>query len=202
MRVAQITSAGGIRPAGWEPLTLIALAVKCAIQKLPLLPSADWTIDLPLSDEIFCTSPTHVAASDIWQAWQGSRCTDNTNTQSLTCTALSKWTHRMTAWWMYWCQNPRSENITYLLLNKRNKSHVRFDVFTEVRMMMIFRVLLPCRLIRRCQRSGETYCLHLQGGRWRLYVSPKRWHLPTSLHGAKTQKNINRRKPFPLTSVE
>jgi hypothetical protein len=23
-----------------------------------------------------------------------------------------------------------------------------------------------------------------------VYVSPKRWHLPTSLHGAKTQKNI------------
>jgi hypothetical protein len=26
--------------------------------------------------------------------------------------------------------------------------------------------------------------------RWRQYVSPKRWHLATSLHGAKTQKNI------------
>jgi hypothetical protein len=25
--------------------------------------------------------------------------------------------------------------------------------------------------------------------RWRQYVSPKRWHLPTSLHGAKTQNN-------------
>jgi hypothetical protein len=24
---------------------------------------------------------------------------------------------------------------------------------------------------------------------WRQYVSPKRWHLPTSLHGAKTQNN-------------
>jgi hypothetical protein len=28
----------------------------------------------------------------------------------------------------------------------------------------------------------------LQPWRWRKYVSPKRWHLPTSVHGAKTQK--------------
>jgi hypothetical protein len=37
--------------------------------------------------------------------------------------------------------------------------------------------LAPCRLVGRCQRFGETYCLHLQGWRW-------------SLHGAKTQENI------------
>jgi hypothetical protein len=30
----------------------------------------------------------------------------------------------------------------------------------------------------------------LQPWRWRQYVSPKHWHLLTSVHGAKTQKNI------------
>jgi hypothetical protein len=32
----------------------------------------------------------------------------------------------------------------------------------------------------------------MMGTRWRQYVSPKRWHLPTSPHGAKTQKMIIR----------
>jgi hypothetical protein len=32
--------------------------------------------------------------------------------------------------------------------------------------------------------------LHLQPWRWKHFVSPKRGHLPTSLHGAKTQKHI------------
>jgi hypothetical protein len=31
--------------------------------------------------------------------------------------------------------------------------------------------------------------IYLQPWRWKQYVSPKRWHLPTSLRGAKTQKN-------------
>jgi hypothetical protein len=30
----------------------------------------------------------------------------------------------------------------------------------------------------------------LQPSRCKQYVSPKRWHLPTGLHGAKTQKDI------------
>jgi hypothetical protein len=44
--------------------------------------------------------------------------------------------------------------------------------------------------------SGNTDDKHtfifrvIQPWRWRQYFSPKRWHLPTSLHGAKTQKNI------------
>jgi hypothetical protein len=49
--------------------------------------------------------------------------------------------------------------------------------------------LEPCRLVGRYQRFGETYCIHLQGWRSRQYVSPKRWHLTTSLQGAKSQKN-------------
>jgi hypothetical protein len=57
-----------------------------------------------------------------------------------------------------------------------------------LKMMMFFWVLALHRLIGRCQHFWETYCLHFQG--WRQYDSLKRWHLPTSLHGAKTQKNI------------
>jgi hypothetical protein len=66
--------------------------------------------------------------------------------------------------------------------------------------MMFFWVLAPCRLAGRSRsfgetyslhfrgwkRLGETYYFHLQGWRSRQYVSPKRWHLPESLHGTKT----------------
>jgi hypothetical protein len=59
--------------------------------------------------------------------------------------------------------------------------YVRFEVFVAVMiMMMFFWVLMPCGLVSRFQCFRETYCLHL----------PKRWHLPTSPHGARTQKNI------------
>jgi hypothetical protein len=44
-------------------------------------------------------------------------------------------------------------------------SHVRSEVFTAVRMVMMFWALAPCRLVGRCQRFGVTYCFHLQG--WR-----------------------------------
>jgi hypothetical protein len=37
--------------------------------------------------------------------------------------------------------------------------------------------------------SGEQHSLHLWG--WKQNVPPKLWHLPTSLHGAKTQNNKN-----------
>jgi hypothetical protein len=76
--------------------------------------------------------------------------------------------------------------IMLVLQNTRRAEHF---------LMLFFWVLAPRRLIGRCQRFGETYCFHLQGWRWRQpwrlrqYISPKRWHLPTSLRGAKTQKN-------------
>jgi hypothetical protein len=42
-----------------------------------------------------------------------------------------------------------------------------------------------------CFTSSEpAYCLHIQHWRWRQNVSPKRWHLPTSLYGTKTRKII------------
>jgi hypothetical protein len=34
-------------------------------------------------------------------------------------------------------------------------------------MLLLFRVLTPCRPLGTCQRFGETYCLHLQDCRWR-----------------------------------
>jgi hypothetical protein len=57
-------------------------------------------------------------------------------------------------------------------------------------MMMFFWVLVLCKLTGRCQCFGETYCHHLHGWRWRQYVSLKLWHLLTSPHDTKTQKNI------------
>jgi hypothetical protein len=42
---------------------------------------------------------------------------------------------------------------------------LRSEVVTAVRMMMMFWVLAPCRLVGRSQRFGETYCLHPQGFR-------------------------------------
>jgi hypothetical protein len=46
---------------------------------------------------------------------------------------------------------------------KKLKNHVIFEVFTTVKMMILFSwVLEPCRLEGGCQRFGGTYCLHLQ----------------------------------------
>jgi hypothetical protein len=36
--------------------------------------------------------------------------------------------------------------------------------------MIIFWVLVPCRLVGTCQRFGETCCLHLQGWCWEAWV--------------------------------
>jgi hypothetical protein len=74
---------------------------------------------------------------------------------------------------------------------KEGIPYVRFEVFWAVKIIMtMFWVLAPCRLVGRFQRFGDTHSLHHTPIRWRQYVSPKRWHLPTSLHGAKTQTKI------------
>jgi hypothetical protein len=92
------------------------------------------------------------------------------------------------------------------LTPERNRTHI----------ILLFWVSALCKLAGRCGRFGETYCLHLQGWsgdagkasppptlykslhfpasslqpwRWKKYVSPKRLHLPTILHGAETQKS-------------
>jgi hypothetical protein len=43
-------------------------------------------------------------------------------------------------------------------------AYVRFEVSMAVRMMMFFWVLVPCKLVGRCQCYRETYCLHLSSG--------------------------------------
>jgi hypothetical protein len=79
-------------------------------------------------------------------------------------------------------------NIVFRTLFSDTLICVRFEVLKAARMMMIFWVLVPCRLVGRCHRFGDTYC---------LYFSPEdgdsmffRWHLPTSQHGVKTQNII------------
>jgi hypothetical protein len=58
--------------------------------------------------------------------------------------------------------------ITYVpaMFGEFKRYHVRSEVFTAVRMMMLFFWLwAPCRLVGRCQRFGETS--PLQPSRWR-----------------------------------
>jgi hypothetical protein len=53
-------------------------------------------------------------------------------------------------------------------------TYMRFDVLTAVRMsMLLLWVVTPCELVGRYQRFGETYCLHLQGRKWKQYYPPK-----------------------------
>jgi hypothetical protein len=71
----------------------------------------------------------------------------------------------------------KSANIYQTIRHKNPED----GIFT---MMFFFWVLAPCRLVGRCQRSEK-----LQHRIWRQFVSPTRWHVSTSLHGAKLQKN-------------
>jgi hypothetical protein len=48
----------------------------------------------------------------------------------------------------------------------RYQPKLEFEVSMTL-MMMFFWVSAPCKLVGRCQRFGETYCLHLQPWRWR-----------------------------------
>jgi hypothetical protein len=56
--------------------------------------------------------------------------------------------------------------------------HVIIEVFTAVMMMVCFWVFVLCRLVSMCQCFRETYCLHLQGVRWRQSVAMSHctWH--------------------------
>jgi hypothetical protein len=61
--------------------------------------------------------------------------------------------------------------------------------------LMFFWVLMPCRAVGASISEKHTVSNFMvkvshQLWRWRPHVSPKRWHLPTSLHSVKTQKNI------------
>jgi hypothetical protein len=63
---------------------------------------------------------------------------------------------------------------TYIYRTLKNICHsVRFEVFTAVRMMiLLFWVLVPCRLVGRCQRFSETYLRNVDIYR-RVYMAPK-----------------------------
>jgi hypothetical protein len=63
-------------------------------------------------------------------------------------------------------------------------------------MMLFFWVLKPFRLVGTCQRFEETCFLRLQPWRWRPYISSKRWHLPTRLHGSKPRRTATSIKIF------
>jgi hypothetical protein len=53
--------------------------------------------------------------------------------------------------------------------------------------MSVFWVVTPGTLVGGYERFGATYWIHLRGWRWRQYISPKRWYLPTSSHCDSTQ---------------
>jgi hypothetical protein len=66
--------------------------------------------------------------------------------------------------WHYYCGN---DLVNWLILRLFNNV-----VSTAVYLYCWWccsEVLAPCRLVGRCQLSGQTYYLHLQGWRWRHY---------------------------------
>jgi hypothetical protein len=65
-------------------------------------------------------------------------------------------------------------------------------------MSTLFQVVTPYGLVGRYQHFGETYCLHIQPWRWRQYVYPKRWYLPTSPRCVVSQNNIDTSPPWKL----
>jgi hypothetical protein len=66
---------------------------------------------------------------------------------------------------------------------------MRFEVLTTMNMpMLIFWVVTLCE--ENINVSEAIFCLQLQGSRWRHYVLPKRWYLPTSPHGFTLEKTI------------
>jgi hypothetical protein len=54
--------------------------------------------------------------------------------------------------------------------------------------IMVFWVVTPCVFVDRYLRFGETQCLHFHSWRWKQYVAPKHWYLPTCPQGVTTQK--------------
>jgi hypothetical protein len=50
-------------------------------------------------------------------------------------------------------------------------------------------VVTPCGLASRYKRFRENMLPLLYSGRWRQYVLPKRWYLPTSPHAVTSQRN-------------
>jgi hypothetical protein len=96
------------------------------------------------------------------------------------CSLLTSWATTSFSWLTNWVMTNNDENAGrkrghkfHILKYIRNIKHVGFEIFTEVK-VILFQVLVPCRLICRCPRFERTYCLHLRG-----YLPPERWHLST-----------------------
>jgi hypothetical protein len=75
---------------------------------------------------------------------------------------------------------PQSSGLNLFLTMYIQLINVLRSYYVMFVLLSMFRVMTPCRLEGRCQRFGETSCLHLQGCS----------SLPTNLHGAKTQSII------------
>jgi hypothetical protein len=69
---------------------------------------------------------------------------------------------------------------------------VRTEILAEVNIMMMIIMFFGFLLPATTYKSLHFPALSVQPWRWRQYLSPKRWcYLPTSLHSAKTQKNLS-----------
>jgi hypothetical protein len=61
---------------------------------------------------------------------------------------------------------------------------MRYEILKAVKIIeCVSHLVLQCGFVSRYERFGETYCFHLQGWRWRQYIPPKNWHIPTSPDG-------------------
>jgi hypothetical protein len=101
------------------------------------------------------------------------------------------------------CCAARSTKMSCLLTFHHpmfNKSHLIIHTYSCLKLQIF--IVKPflrqeCRFIYSVAQSLPLILhnsLHfpaspLQPWRWRQYISPKHWHLPTSLHGTKIQKN-------------
>jgi hypothetical protein len=70
-------------------------------------------------------------------------------------------------WWRIKQSKSSLRSIRHQAINIYGEVEVQLQAY----MMLFFLVLASCRLVGRCQRFGDTYCLHIQGwsgdaGKW------------------------------------
>jgi hypothetical protein len=102
-------------------------------------------------------------------------CTASSNRTILNDEMEGMWKEAVVVYWkicyqqvlrktMNLSQKIRSPDRNQLYLGAELVRYMRFDVFTAVRIIMLFFwVLSPCRPVGSFQSLGEIYCLHLQG---------------------------------------
>jgi hypothetical protein len=64
------------------------------------------------------------------------------------------------------------------------------EIYDCVQLTCNLWVVTKRSLIGGYQRIGVTYCLCLQGIKWRRYIPPKLWKPRTRLHGVTAQKKV------------